>query len=364
MPMETGSTGCLLNGSHRSNQDIDIGHTNGNKRQPRELFSVQQRRIVLYTLHRSGSTFVGEILGRHPDVYYMFEPFQLYPFGMPDKEQHISCKAETLLGNILECDLRPLLDDIKSQWKGSHRINAFADSVFCAFSGVRNDTQHLKASLKSHDLRDCNPYDVDEIRKKCRSKGNVVTKLVSLKNISSLVPLMRQGIKVVHLVRDPRGQIESIRRMGPWLDQYGKMSVGHLANHICQVLRDGILTIGETLKHDPKVKRNYRRIRFEDVSKDPMSCGSKLYEFTGLPMENPNALNWLYKSTISKRQGISSSYSVAWSWRARIAYVNLLRIQSVCGDVLETLGYIKVHSLPQLRNLSESLHGFPNEKEG
>ena len=36
-----------------------------------------KNRFLIYTRYRSGSSFVGELLNNHPDVYYMFEPLKL-----------------------------------------------------------------------------------------------------------------------------------------------------------------------------------------------------------------------------------------------------------------------------------------------
>lgn len=46
------------------------------------------KKVLLYTYMRSGSSFLGEIFNRNPDVFYIFEPYQGFynafygnPFG-------------------------------------------------------------------------------------------------------------------------------------------------------------------------------------------------------------------------------------------------------------------------------------------
>ena len=162
----------------------------------------------------------------------------------------------------------------------------------------------------------------------------VVTKLVSLKNFTSLMPLMREDVKMVHLVRDPRGQILSIRKLGTNLDLYTDMSIDKLAHHICNVLRVGLKLTEKAFRQDSKIRNNYLRVRYEDIAKDPILYNQKLYDFVGLD-QDAEVSKWL--------EGVTnnfSSYSRAWSWRTRIPYGDIISIHRACGDVLDALGYV------------------------
>ena len=47
-------------------------------------------------------------------------------------------------------------------------------------------------------VRLCNAHNLTEIRQQCERKTMVVIKLVSFKNFTSLMPLMREDVKVVY----------------------------------------------------------------------------------------------------------------------------------------------------------------------
>ena len=315
-------------------------------------------RLVVYSLHRSGSSFTGEIFGRHPRVFYMYEPFQLYPFKASNKQDHINRVGETHLRNVLHCNPKSLIDDVRSFPNSSSRVKSFAHRVFCQPYQVKK--YKLKGTNKTIS---CDFNIPDLLKKRCESKAAVVTKLVTLKNFTSLVPLLKEGIKVVHLVRDPRGQILSIKKMGYKIDIYSKMSIVEIATHICTVLKQGIQQSSELLKLDPKVRANYRRVRIEDVMVNPIKYSQKLYEFVGLK-ETRDTISWLKFSTQFLKGPQVDAYKKVWSWRTRVPYDYVFIAEALCGDVLKTLGYHKAESLENLQNMNVSLHGVPADTLG
>ena len=42
-----------------------------------EKYDSKEKKFLVYTRYRSGSSFVGEMLKNHPDIHYMFEPLHL-----------------------------------------------------------------------------------------------------------------------------------------------------------------------------------------------------------------------------------------------------------------------------------------------
>ena len=161
-----------------------------------------------------------------------------------------------------------------------------------------------------------------------------------------------------YIVRDPRGQILSIRKLGTNLDLYADMSIDKLADHICNVLRVGLKLAEKAFRQDSKIRKNYLRVRYEDIAKDPILYNQKLYDFVGLD-QDAEVSKWLESVTNNV-----SSYSRAWSWRSRIPYGDIRSIQRACGDVLDALGYVTVLSEGHLRNITQSLNAFPAQRRG
>ena len=69
-----------------------------------EKLPKQRNGAILLTYYRSGSSFVGQILNQHPDVFYHFEP--LYPFSRDCSAEpaYKKIKIDTV-EQILRCDM-------------------------------------------------------------------------------------------------------------------------------------------------------------------------------------------------------------------------------------------------------------------
>ena len=70
-----------------------------------ETLAKQSNGVVLLTYYRSGSSFLGQILNQHPDVFYHFEP--LFPFSRDCSGDTPAFKNEKVenIERILRCDM-------------------------------------------------------------------------------------------------------------------------------------------------------------------------------------------------------------------------------------------------------------------
>ena len=48
-----------------------------------------------------------------------------------------------------------------------------------------------------------------QAEKVCQESANIVTKIIRVKYLADILPLLEEGIKIVHLIRDPRGILTS-----------------------------------------------------------------------------------------------------------------------------------------------------------
>ena len=82
----------------------------------------QKKGAIVLTYYRSGSSFIGQVLNQHPDVFYHFEP--LYPFTRDCSQTpaYKQTKIETI-EQILKCDL--------PNWRG-HFMNTIPERTLLA----------------------------------------------------------------------------------------------------------------------------------------------------------------------------------------------------------------------------------------
>ena len=192
--------------------------------------------------------------------------------------------------------------------------------------------------------------DHETIAAECESHRHRVAKVITLSNATALLPLMEEGINVIHLVRDPRGEIRSIRGLTAEA-LFNSMSVTKMANYLCERTRSAL----ELIQRSQTSRTHYRLVRYEDIAGEPFIYANLLYSFLGLEM-NSNARKWINISTTSFDSSPWASVrkspkGTSEAWRSKMSYDDVLAIEDECADVLYSLGYARAMSEGQLRDL-------------
>ena len=136
-------------------------------------------------------------------------------------------------------------------------------------------------------------YNITQIEHQCRAKKFVIVKVIGISSLSHIFDLIKNGVKVLHLIRDPRSnwmsQIKYIFHGLKWgiqeILKFIKLTLCYtLTLATCRDLKDD-LNIMKRLLSNSKVsdtdhhysntllrafRSNYRVIRFEDVAEDVM----------------------------------------------------------------------------------------------
>lgn len=96
------------------------------------LISERKRKLViLFTYYRSGSTFTGQLLNQHSDVFYLFEPLIL---GVTENE-NIQSKID-VLNRIVNCSL-PNFDEFSTRETPEHVKQSCQFRNFCFPHGTK-----------------------------------------------------------------------------------------------------------------------------------------------------------------------------------------------------------------------------------
>lgn len=281
-------------------------------------------RVLLLGYFRSGSSFVGDLLQQNWKTFYSYEPLHFMTQANRIGPKNVT-DALNLISAIFNCDfkfnkydpMRFKKDPFLLQW------NKFLWNV-CRF---RPDT--------------C--FDVDYISDVCvRSKYNII-KLVRLP-VKHLETLWKQiehlNVKIVYLVRDPRGVYNSRKNV----DWCKKDKVCRSISNICQEMRQD-LNDYERLK--ALMGDNLMLVKYEDISLDPLNMSKELFGKLNL-VYSPSVVRFLTSHTKSRRRGDSkklystyraNSNFTAFHWTRKLGPKEITRIQSSCRDVLERLNY-------------------------
>lgn len=77
-----------------------------------DLYFSQRELVLLFTFYRSGSTFTGQLLNQHPDVFYLFEPLIIAAAETGENEF-----KNQILDRIFNCSLPKFSDYDRDQPK-------------------------------------------------------------------------------------------------------------------------------------------------------------------------------------------------------------------------------------------------------
>ena len=198
----------------------------------------------------------------------------------------------------------------------------------------------------------------------CKSKPNQAVKVIRVRSIKYLEPLMRRGVKVIQLIRDPRGTFQSRLHLAP---------VGDRTDNIrgyCNNISDDLDHLRRLYKkYGDDVQKSIFYVRYEDMTSRPISYLYELYNFLGIkPDENvlkwaediqkQNVIGGLTKSQIdSIQQGQISTHRdnptyTAHAWRENMESEWLGRVQEICGRFMKDFHYVPFATVMDMKNFN------------
>ncbi|XP_063989034.1 carbohydrate sulfotransferase 5-like isoform X1 [Diachasmimorpha longicaudata] len=275
-------------------------------------------RSVIIATWRSGSTFVGDVINAHPANFYHYEP--LLDFGIVQvRGPPLAQEAIYNIYALFDCEYHKL--DNYLNFGKTH-------------PWVFNHNTHLWRQCQGHKKLCWNPEFASKL---CRLFPFQSMKLVRLR-LSVAEVLLEDtslGIRLVLLVRDPRGLLQS-RKHRDWCPTSPDCS------EPARICADMVSDFESAVKLSEKYPRNFKVIRYEDLSLDPFAHAKELYEFYGLDF-HPNVQRFLETHTKTDAGGVSSTFrnskAAPFHWRNDLDFEEVQEIQSVCSNAMRLWGY-------------------------
>ncbi|XP_072033146.1 carbohydrate sulfotransferase 1-like [Amphiura filiformis] len=234
-------------------------------------------------------------------------------------------------------------------------------------------------------------------------KGNVAMKTIraSIEDIKELLEENQQeNIKIIHIVRDPRGVANSRKLLKipasdkKALESYLHRNASRAKPSIRNLIQSGLLvpkspsprpTVANQMEtvndycdhlhhdlqlaiHQHHVLRNrYKIIRYEDLAANPEIMTRKIYSFLGQSIIPGAVTEWLsdntnvpyWQSRNENSMGLhKNSIETSSRWRRCLSGEELQQVQAVCADVMELLGYKLFATEKSLLDLTVPSTGF------
>jgi chondroitin 6-sulfotransferase 3/keratan sulfate 6-sulfotransferase 1 len=323
--------------------------------------------LIIVTNMRSGSTFVGRMFDQNDRAMYVFEPFwpDVDVLDRPWSEK--DNRRAKLLQSFSTCEFNSAipLQFLSELSKGRRRwTRTYSTSL------TSNQFCHKTApSVNSRRVFTTCSYDSKIMEEYCLAKQIVVWKVIRLANISHLRPVHEQSIitdhdtdhlpaalHILHLVRDPRGTLNSRLKIGQVRLEYHSLHTTNSSVTMVEMVRFSAHRLCKQIqytmnvgKQDPWLKDKYHRVLFEDIASDPIMQMTQLFHQYGLEMTS-NVLQWIKVNTHDyehKKSGSMAmkrdSKSVVSSWNEMLKSVKgreyIRAIEEECKDVMRDLGY-------------------------
>uniref|UniRef100_H2L485 Sulfotransferase n=1 Tax=Oryzias latipes TaxID=8090 RepID=H2L485_ORYLA len=344
--------------------------------------------ILILATTRSGSSFVGQLFNQNPEVFYLFEPlYHVQSALLPrlatsrnSAERRLMLgPARDLLRSLYQCHLSSLERYIQprpTQHLTDKLFRRGASQSLCSApvceASLSPKEQKLVLADEGECVKKCSPLNISLAASACRTRHHAAIKTVRIPQISDLRALIEDpklNLKVVQLVRDPRGILAS--RIETFRDTYrlwrlwratGRRPHNLDLSQINTVCEDFLQSVSTGLARPRWLKGRYMLLRYEDLARFPLQKTRELYTFLGLVLES-SVVDWIINNTrgsndLSTRQKFTTvrdSAANAENWRVKLSFDLVVYTQTACKPLLGLLGYKTVLHPRELINLSHSL---------
>ena len=206
--------------------------------------------ILIATRGRSGSSFIGDLLGHYPGTFYSYEPLHFLDFPKTNshKVQTSSEEQSRLIKQVFQCT--PSKEYVQHQryWPAILRHNFRYSNACTRVATLDNSTfWHKYGIFTSAEKNAC--YLPDIYSSSCSLFPIRLIKSIRVPfEISEellLDPDIGKTLKIIFLFRDPRGRLNSLRHKVGWCNPWNPTTDPCNVSNLCTELND---LVSEALK--------------------------------------------------------------------------------------------------------------------
>ncbi|NXR12537.1 CHST4 sulfotransferase, partial [Semnornis frantzii] len=326
--------------------------------------------ILILSSWRSGSSFTGQIFSQHPSVFYLKEPaWHIWVKMYQNSASVLHMAVRDLVRSVFLCDMSVFDAYMSSQKKKSDLFQWESSRALCSPPACDSFSRSDIIPADSCKIM-CSKYPFSKVEEACKTYSHVVIKEVRFFDLKVLYPLLTDpslNLKIIHLVRDPRAVFRSRENaqadlahdtnivVGDW-GLKGERRLYKAMEVICksqaEIYKTGTQAMPSFLKD------RYLPIRYEDIVRDPIARAAQMYTFAELHF-TPELQKWVHDITHGKGQGTRAfeigsrdALSVSQAWRKTLPFEKMEKVQNVCKEAMDFLGYRLVQSEEEQKDMS------------
>lgn len=309
----------------------------------------RRRSLVIFGDDRSGTTLLTRMFSEDPNMFSVYEPLWITRnWKRQDRDRNNSKDVTDVVNALMSCRFvgnptaMKFLAETSQKWAPGLFKNPFQSPPIC------NETDITKGTCPS-------PETIPKVVEDACSRyyKHSVTKLAIVRvpdrKLSNIFPQIiydnpDTDIKILHVVRDPRGSINSRINLG-WLKDVDK------AKNFPAWPRDTCEGIIQNVKFGARLegglRQNYMLVQYKDIASSPVTTAMKIYKFAGFEMPE-SLISWIIQATNPSKETLEKEANKRFSsfrnstanvekWRQESPIERVRIIEEECSELLDLL---------------------------
>ena len=328
--------------ARQSNEDVERSERN-----PKII--PKRRSLVIFGDDRSGTTLLTRMFSEDTNIFSVYEPLWITrQWRATERDRDHMGDVTDVVGALMSCHFvdnptaMKFLAHTSKKWAPGLFKNPFQSPPIC------NGTEKGKRACPSPETV---PRLVEEAcsRHYKHSVTKVAIVRVPERKLSNIFPRIIYDnpdteVKILHVVRDPRGSINSRINLG-WIKEVDKAkNFAAWPKDTCQAITQNV-KFGASL--DGSLKNNYMLVKYKDIASSPVLTAMKIYKFAGFEMQE-SLIRWIIHATNPSKETLDKEAKKAFSsfrnstanvekWRQESPIERTRIIEQECGELLDLL---------------------------
>lgn len=326
-----------------------IPHDRSKSDDPTTTKAVKRRSLVIFGDDRSGTTFLTRMFYEDSSIFTVYEPLWVTSGWLKSEAGRDRVKdVNEVIGALMSCKFvdNPIalkfLESTSKKWAPGLPSNPFRSPFICNRTGKEPmscpDSGSLPNVIQDVCLRHFK-HSVTKIaivRVPDRKLSHIFPKIIHDHNDTE--------VKLLHVVRDPRGSVNSRINLR-WINDYQSRGFPLLPRDTCEGILQNV-KYGASL--EGSLKERYKLVRYKDIALFPVKTTLEIYKFAGFEMPE-SVIHWIVKSTQPSKELLAKEAQNAFSpirnasanfekWRREAPIERTRIIEKECSELFDFLG--------------------------
>ena len=309
----------------------------------------KRRSLVIFGDDRSGTTFLTHLFSEDPDIFSVYEPLWITrDWSRAKAGRNLTKDVRDVISALMSCHFidKPtalkFLASTSKKWAPGLFKNPFQSPPIC------NKTNEEKKSCPD-------PATIPKVIEEACSRHfkHSVTKVaivrVPERKLSNIFPQIIYDnpdteIRLLHVVRDPRGSINSRINLR-WINDFQSPHFFHQPRATCEGITQNV-KYGASL--EGSLKQHYKMVRYKDIASSPVKTAQEIYTFAGFEMPE-SLIHWIVQTTNPSKEALLQESKKAFSsvrnatanvekWRREAPIERTRIIERECSELFDLLG--------------------------